>query len=272
MGIASLILGIISLAFGLIPILGIITIIPAIISIVLGIVDIVNTSKKNENKARKVIVGLTSSILSLLFTFVYIILFLIGLEDFALFVFIFGIILTFILGMILCYKVAPILNLERLKKETILQPKFYIRHIAGLDLSNDSLCTITFTNLKIVINQVKGNKVLKTYSINNEKILAITEDTIVEKRLVSGDSVGNALLGGLLFGNTGAIVGAISGNTIQDIKQDLDVIKIKYKNLNGEEKLILLSCEDKLSYNKFIKNYNKYILKKEYNKIENIEL
>ena len=50
MGIAALILGIISLIIGFIPLCGSIAIFPAIIGIILGIVDIVLKSKKGEKK------------------------------------------------------------------------------------------------------------------------------------------------------------------------------------------------------------------------------
>lgn len=90
--------------------------------------------------------------------------------------------------------------------------------------------------------------------------------------MISGDSVGNALLGGILFGGIGAMVGATVGNNIADTKQDIDVIKIKYTSKSNEEKMILLLCEDKYNYQKFIKTYNKEILNIDKKGIENISL
>lgn len=50
MGIAALILGIISIIIGFIPLCGTIALLPAIIGLILGIVDTVLKSKKGEKK------------------------------------------------------------------------------------------------------------------------------------------------------------------------------------------------------------------------------
>lgn len=50
MGIAALVLGIISIIIGFIPLCGSIALVPAIIGVVLGIVDVVLKSKKGEKK------------------------------------------------------------------------------------------------------------------------------------------------------------------------------------------------------------------------------
>lgn len=182
-------------------------------------------------------------------------------------------IVLFIVFIILaiCDKHKPIRNIEKLKKETNLYKPFFVRHISGLALNYDVVCQIYFTNYKIVINQIQNGKVLKTFWIDNSKVFSLDEDTIVEKKLVSGDAVGNAIIGGILFGSVGAMVGAASGNSIKDVKQSIDVIKIKYKT-NNEEKYIILSCEDKINYEKFINSYNQYILKITNKEMEKIEL
>ena len=53
MGVASLILGIISLNVGFVPLCGIIAIIPAIIGLILGIIDVIrkNKTKKKKNQS-----------------------------------------------------------------------------------------------------------------------------------------------------------------------------------------------------------------------------
>ena len=119
MELIILILGIIVLGFGTIPLLGIITIIPSIICIVLGVRYI-----KKERKTKKVVVGFISSILSLIFTIIYMVLFAIKLEDLILYDFFVNIAIVFVLGIILCYKASRMLNLDKLKKETILQNPF----------------------------------------------------------------------------------------------------------------------------------------------------
>lgn len=54
MGIASLVLGIISLIIGFIPLCGSIALIPAIIGLILGIIDIASKNKKQENKGQSI--------------------------------------------------------------------------------------------------------------------------------------------------------------------------------------------------------------------------
>lgn len=60
MGIAALILGIISIIVGFVPLCGAIAYFPAIVGLVLGIVDIVLKSKKNESKG----MGIAGTVLS----------------------------------------------------------------------------------------------------------------------------------------------------------------------------------------------------------------
>ena len=50
MGVAALVLGIISIIIGFVPLCGAIALLPAIIGLILGIVDIVLKSKKGEPK------------------------------------------------------------------------------------------------------------------------------------------------------------------------------------------------------------------------------
>lgn len=70
MGIAALVLGIISFILGLIPFCGIIALLPAFVGVVLGIVDIVNKSKKKENKVIGII-GLILSAVAILFIIIW---------------------------------------------------------------------------------------------------------------------------------------------------------------------------------------------------------
>lgn len=65
MGIAALVLGIISIIIGFIPLCGSIAIIPAIVGVILGIVDIVTKSKKGEKKGIS-IAGLVLSAIAII--------------------------------------------------------------------------------------------------------------------------------------------------------------------------------------------------------------
>lgn len=66
MGIAALVLGIISIILGFIPLIGAIAFVPAIVGLVLGIVDIVNKNKKKEPKGMS-IAGTVLSAIAIVF-------------------------------------------------------------------------------------------------------------------------------------------------------------------------------------------------------------
>lgn len=68
MGVASLVLGIMSLIIGFIPLCGSIALVPAIIGVILGIIDIVSKSKKGEKKG----ISIAGLILSVIATIVII--------------------------------------------------------------------------------------------------------------------------------------------------------------------------------------------------------
>lgn len=69
MGIAALILGIISIIVGFIPLCGSIAYFPAIVGLILGIVDIVMKSKKNESKGMGIAGTVLSAISLIIITF-----------------------------------------------------------------------------------------------------------------------------------------------------------------------------------------------------------
>lgn len=64
MGVASLVLGILSLIIGFVPFCGAIALLPAIIGLILGIVDVVLKSKKSEPKGMGV-AGIVLSAISI---------------------------------------------------------------------------------------------------------------------------------------------------------------------------------------------------------------
>ncbi len=70
MGVASLVLGIVSFLIGLIPFCGIIAFIPALVGLILGIVEIVKKSKAKEKKGMG-IAGTILSAIAMLFIIVY---------------------------------------------------------------------------------------------------------------------------------------------------------------------------------------------------------
>lgn len=66
MGIAALVLGIISIVIGFVPFCGVIAFIPALVGLILGIVDIVKKNKEGQPKGMA-IAGTVLSALALLF-------------------------------------------------------------------------------------------------------------------------------------------------------------------------------------------------------------
>lgn len=70
MGVASLILGIISLVIGFIPFCGIIALVPAIVGLILGIVEIAKKGKAGEPKG-KGIAGLVCSAIAIVIIIAY---------------------------------------------------------------------------------------------------------------------------------------------------------------------------------------------------------
>lgn len=71
MGVASLILGIVSIIIGFIPFCGVIAFLPSITGFVLGLIDVILKSKRGEKKGIS-IAGLILSILAIIILFVYV--------------------------------------------------------------------------------------------------------------------------------------------------------------------------------------------------------
>lgn len=66
MGVASLVLGIVSVVISFVPFCGIIALIPAIVGLILGIVDVVKKSKVQEPKGMS-IAGIVCSAVAIIF-------------------------------------------------------------------------------------------------------------------------------------------------------------------------------------------------------------
>lgn len=62
MGVAALVLGIISIVIGFIPVIGAIAFVPAIVGLILGIVDIVKKNKEKQPKGMSIAGTVLSSI------------------------------------------------------------------------------------------------------------------------------------------------------------------------------------------------------------------
>lgn len=62
MGVASLILGIVSVTVGCIPLLGIVALVPAIVGLILGIIDLTGKNQKKEERGFSIAGTILSSI------------------------------------------------------------------------------------------------------------------------------------------------------------------------------------------------------------------
>lgn len=226
MDIFIIAIGIISLVASLTPFLGTIPIIPAIIIVIIGGIQLIKGSK-NKN----IVIGFVASILAIILTIIYQVIFYYDRADLTLNVILVSCIVVLVLGIVANYKTNPIRNLDKLKKEVILQYPISIKPISGLDGYQDVVCTLSFTNRNIVIKMIKDKKVFEKYAIRNEKVLA------VEKEIANSK------------------------------EKNLNVMKIRYID-SAEEKEILLSCKDRNDYKRFIRLYNQYILKNSISKIE----
>lgn len=109
-----------------------------------------------------------------------------------------------------------------------------LTYISGVDnFTTGSVVTLIIDEKKRYLN-ISG-KVLKdqkaTLSLDKISFSGMITEEVIKKR----SSIGRAVAGGLLFGNTGAIVGAISGSKDKVEKQDYYIIE--YKS-HGKENFI----------------------------------
>ena len=69
MGIAALVLGIVSIIIAFVPFCGIIAFLPALVGLILGIIDLVIKSKQNQNKGTSIAGVILSSIAIVIMVF-----------------------------------------------------------------------------------------------------------------------------------------------------------------------------------------------------------
>ena len=96
-------------------------------------------------------------------------------------------------------------TIEKLDNEG-LNKRMKLVHLYGLDLGEGTEVYFTAFKDLITIQSGKIKYTIKIEQINNVSIQSIA-NTIADRRF----SIKNAVIGGVLFGNTGAAVGAFSG-------------------------------------------------------------
>lgn len=93
---------------------------------------------------------------------------------------------------------------------------------------------------------VLTNTAKSTLSLNYSQITDVQYTCEVEELKISKSPIGRAVVGGLLFGRTGAVVGAISGSSEKVKKERNFYLIISYNNAAGEENFLVF--QDKRLY------------------------
>jgi hypothetical protein len=128
----------------------------------------------------------------------------------------FLIILIVIIGI---FVIAHYTTLTELDKETI-QGAGGLLHVDGLDLPKNVKCWMRVTKERIIIN-------------DKEVIKSI--DLVEKERNI----VGRAIAGGVVFGGLGAIVSGMTGLKNDTVTQDVEIMMINYKNIDGNNSQIV---------------------------------
>lgn len=118
--------------------------------------------------------------------------------------------------------------------------------------TENSRFTLDIEGGDLLVHEVKlkmlaENRILQTYRIPLENIISLKIET--EKELREGSVLGSSLVGGLLFGSTGAIVGGISGAGPKAKTAYLLPIVYVTPSAPEEPKVLLFDAEGALTIN-----------------------
>ena len=107
-----------------------------------------------------------------------------------------------------------------------------IVHVSGIpDLNKDVKFRMKVSEENIIIN---NRQVIPLSRVNATEVIKSTE--LVEKER---NIVGRALIGGIVFGGIGAIVSGMTGLKNDKKSQDVDILIINYKDINGNDSQIV---------------------------------
>lgn len=136
-------------------------------------------------------------------------------------------------------------------------PNFKKNYATSMELDEENHCLIfkarAFKNISSV--KLPLSKIIRAGNVN------ITE---IEQQ----SAIGRALIGGFLFGNAGAIVGAMTAGE----KKKLKTLYIINYISDGETKTIVLQSNGNTNYFKFQEKLNSYLPKQEKNTPDEILL
>ena len=139
----------------------------------------------------------------------------------------FLIILIVIIGI---FVIAHYTTLTELDKETI-QGAGGLLHVDGLDLPKNVKCWMRVTKERIIIND---KQTIPLSRINATEVIKSID--LVEKER---NIVGRAIAGGVVFGGLGAIVSGMTGLKNDTVTQDVEIMMINYKNIDGNNSQIV---------------------------------
>lgn len=131
--------------------------------------------------------------------------------------------------------------------------KIGLLHISGIPtVKENAPCNITIDDVgrKLVFKQFLSKKPETTLSL--DKIINVYRDT--EEKIQQKSGVGRAIVGGMLFGETGAVVGAV---TKKDKIKKLYYIVITFQSNNETKEIVLKENGNGLpAIDNFIKSLN----------------
>lgn len=136
-------------------------------------------------------------------------------------------------------------------------PNFHKKYAVSMELDEENRCLIFKARAFKNINNIKLplNKIMKAGNVNIEEI---------EQQ----STIGRALVGGFLFGNAGAIVGAMTAGEKKKLKTFYIINYIS----DGEPRTIVLQSNGNPNYFKFQEKLNSYFPKQENNVPDEIML
>lgn len=117
-------------------------------------------------------------------------------------------------------------------KGSIISDYFQLKESVGT-LTAGNMVNVELYNDHLDIKEIK-----KSVSLNYSQITDVFYGLQTEIINVKKSTIGRAMAGGLLFGNTGAVVGAISGSGTKEKKERHFYFIISYTSATGEDKFI----------------------------------
>lgn len=115
-----------------------------------------------------------------------------------------------------------------------------IRHVSGLSVPQGVSCVLAVTEAELGIRAAGQN-----FRVPMERIFSVGESTDTETRQHIGSSLSQTLLGGLAFGDTGAIIGAMPQSKYKKAVSRYNLV-VSYRSEAGEVKSLIFSADKSL--------------------------